>query len=691
MRRIFLVALLGLGMMDMAWAADFSFSRPSRVTLTRHSTGSVGIGDANGDGRKDLVVAEDLWWTDTHQLSLFIQRADGSFAAPVRMALPAEASFSYPVAFADLDNDGYNEVLVGSSTLNVARFNGSALILVSSHAVRFGCSYLVTGDIDSDGKPDVVCHSGLGTPTSASLFYGNGAGGFRNKTEMLTNVGSYGFDDDFIDVRLADVTGDGRPDLLVTASRVDHFFVYPNDGVGGISPIARAYPHPWSPTGVWPAALEVLDLDGDGINEVVTASPDNQPDAKLNVYRRGAAGYLVLSERLPLYDSTTALVAADVDGDGDKELVAGHFGFNAVSVLGANAPGLAKRARYELPGFGAGMALYAQVGRSKTLATGDLNGDGCIDLAGATISGTTVLYGCRPFRSRLPATDLDGDGVSDLVWMNDVFKDLSLWQWADAQTYTSCRSPCPRWRVPPWTMQAIGDFDGDGSSDMFWRNGQTGENTAIIAARYERSITSVTSQDWQVVGAGDFDGDDKSDLLWRNRRTGANAIWKSGDYRTQQAMRSVTDVGWQVVGVGDFNGDGRSDILWRHARSGNATIWLSGRFETQGSITAVTNLQWRVQGVGDFNGDGKEDLVWHNAGTGASAIWFSADYRTQQAVTTVANVAWNIGAVGDYNGDGRSDLMWRNIQTGVNAIWLSGRYETQQPVQSADTWMVLLK
>lgn len=691
MRGILLFTLLGLGMVDAASAADFSFGPPLRVTLARHATDSVAIGDANGDGRKDLVVSEYASAISSRGLSLFLQRADGSLAPPVRMVLENEANSTFPVAFADLNGDGAEEIMVGTGTrLLVARLAGGVLAPIVTGSPRYSCDYIASGDIDADGKMDVVCQNGVGTPTIATLFYGNGTGGFRAKTDLVTGAGSYGFEPDFMTLKLADATGDGRLDLLVTASRVSQFFVYPNDGKGGISPVARAYTHPWSPALAWPAALEVLDIDGDGTNEVVTASPNNQPGAMLNVYRQSAGGYLVLSERLPTYDSTTALLAADLEGDGDKELVTGHYAFNAVTVRGANSAGITRQERYELPGFSLGMAWFTrQVGRAKSLALGDVNGDGCVDLAAATISGTTLLLGCRPFSSRLPANDVDGDGVSDLLWLDESSKQVHLWEWADIEAWRRCLSPCPQYKVPPWVVQTIGDFDGDGNSDVFWRNRNDGANAIIRAAFYEQSLTTVTSQDWQVVGSGDFDGDDQSDLLWRNSRTGANTIWKSADYNKQQAAQAV-DLSWQVAGIGDFNGDGRSDILWRHGPTGRNALWLSGRFDTQQAITAVTNLQWRVQGIGDFNADGKDDVVWYNSGTGASAIWLSADYRTQQAVTTVTNLDWKIASVGDYNADGRSDLVWRNSRTGANVIWRSARYETQQQVAAFEPWNSLL-
>src|SRR3546814_12483955 len=65
----------------------------------------------------------------------------------------------------------------------------------------------------------------------------------------------------------------------------------------------------------------------------------------------------------------------------------------------------------------------------------------------------------------------------------------------------------------------------------------------------------------------DFNGDGKSDILWRNIRTGRNTIWKSGDRATEQAMGSVANLRWKIAAIGDYNGDGKSDVLWRHSRS----------------------------------------------------------------------------------------------------------------------------
>ena len=76
---------------------------------------------------------------------------------------------------------------------------------------------------------------------------------------------------------------------------------------------------------------------------------------------------------------------------------------------------------------------------------------------------------------------------------------------------------------------------------------------------------------WTVLGTGDFDGDGRSDILWRNTN-GAVSIWKMNGLLVKAAA-TIYSGGpeWLVAGIGDHNGDGKSDILWRHAPSPGPT------------------------------------------------------------------------------------------------------------------------
>ena len=57
----------------------------------------------------------------------------------------------------------------------------------------------------------------------------------------------------------------------------------------------------------------------------------------------------------------------------------------------------------------------------------------------------------------------------------------------------------------------------------------------------------MTDLNWQVVGIGDFNGDGKSDLFWRNTSTGSNAVWLSANSVTRQVVSAVTTLTWMIV------------------------------------------------------------------------------------------------------------------------------------------------
>ena len=188
------------------------------------------------------------------------------------------------------------------------------------------------------------------------------------------------------------------------------------------------------------------------------------------------------------------------------------------------------------------------------------------------------------------------------------------------------------------------DYDGDGKSDVFWRNTSTGANTIWMSANAatQQAAEAVTDQNWKIAGKGDFDGDGKADVFWRNASTGANTIWKSGNSATPQTVSAVADPGWKVGGVGDFDGDGKSDVFWRNTNTGANAIWRSGDSATPQTVSEVVDQDWRVVGIGDFDGDGKSDVFWRNTSTGANEIWRSGSSATTLAVAAVADQNWTI-------------------------------------------------
>lgn len=275
--------------------------------------------------------------------------------------------------------------------------------------------------------------------------------------------------------------------------------------------------------------------------------------------------------------------------------------------------------------------------------------------------------------------DFNGDGKSDLYWRNAVSGLNDLWLMNGiglSGAYTVYRESSTAWKVV-----GSGDFNGDGFADVLWRNSTSGQNYIqlmngynVVTAGYS---TSVPDQNWQVVALGDFDGDGRTDLYWRNKVNGTNDLWLMDgiNLRAASTVYREANMSWTVVGTGDFNADGKADLFWRNQANGqNYVQFMSGTsvLGDSGYTSAVPDLTYEVVAIGDFNRDGRSDVYWRNKVSGECYIWtMNGTVAANIAyVYTETDQSWKIVSSGDYNGDGRADIFWRNSSNGQNYIHL---------------------
>jgi hypothetical protein len=217
------------------------------------------------------------------------------------------------------------------------------------------------------------------------------------------------------------------------------------------------------------------------------------------------------------------------------------------------------------------------------------------------------------------------------------------------------------------------DFNGDGKTDVFWRNDVTNQNAVWLmnGAQLQRGsfLPNVPEEaGWRETKLGDFNGDGKTDLFWRNAATGQNAIWlMDGDRIASAQFITGADGNWQVD-IGDFNNDGKSDFFWHNKATGQTAAWIMNSFTIQdGRFLPNVPPEWESF-VAEFNRDGKTDLFWRNNRTGDNAVWTmnGAQLGTGQFIRR-QDAGWAPTLV-DLDADGRSDVLWNN-RDGRNAAW----------------------
>ena len=315
-------------------------------------------------------------------------------------------------------------------------------------------------------------------------------------------------------------------------------------------------------------------------------------------------------------------------------------------------------APYDLAGDGYSGVLWRSNGGG--VAEWSMQG-GVIESSGfLTYNGAVVDPG--PSWNVAGVGDFDADGHADVLWRNSADGSLVSWSMNGTTIETSSVVTDGHGGAPrpdaSWSVAGTGDFNGDGKADILWRstggelvdwsmNGSTITGGGDVT--WQGSAVRPDAS-WSVAGVGDFNGDGKSDILWRNA-SGEVSVWSmngsqvvAGSDTTANGAVVAPDGSWSVAGVGDFDGDGRSDVLWRSA-GGSVAIWTMNGSEITSSNFIISQGQvvspdasWHVVEVGDFNGDGKADILWRND-SGALSEWLMNGSQIASSLTPTSQGA----------------------------------------------------
>ncbi len=628
---------------------------------------NVTAADLNNDGKQDFITAN----TTDNNITVTLGNGDGTFSAP--RSFVSQTS-PYGVLTSDYNGDGYTDlgVVGGSGSLYVhlglgdGSFQTARSYVVDSGG---GPSYnLINDDFNNDGRQDVAAPLFSGAPVNGiGVLLGNSDGSFSSAiTSELSATAQP------MDIASGDLDADGFKDI-VTANLIDGTVaIFQGNGDGTFN----------GPTsyviGTRPSGVTLADLDGDGTKDIIlTDRTDNTVSVLLN---NTGGGTFAPVTSYAVGPNPYKVLTGDFNQDGIVDLA------TADSAQMGGTPGVSILLGVGDGSFQAAVSYPTGSAPLFGLTAADFTGDGVTDLVGVDQGASqahlleggsiTTYTGAGTFRAgvsyasggALAATvkDVNFDGFADVVTAgtNDVFVSLAN---VDG-TFTSTVS----YATSSGTGKSFVDVNGDGSLDAI----SFGANLSVNLGRPDGTFGAATAYvlpaTFQGSSYGDINGDNKIDLVSSDFAGAAISVFYGngdGSFGAPISMASSNGVGAQNVQVMDVNGDGLIDVTSFKNGSSSADVFLGNG---NGSFRAPLNIAGGTPyTLADINQDTRPDSISLTAG--GFTIAMGNGNGTFLAPTTIAVASGLSGVLAqDFNGDGTPDVVTNGAGDAIYALMANG-------------------
>lgn len=354
-----LVCLSVISIPNAVGAQTISFASPLAYD-SASAPYSVAIGDVNGDGKPDLVVANTgvmpngLPPPQGDGINVLLGVGNGQFAPAVHFNAGSSPA---GVAIADFNNDGWADLAVAngnSSSVSILLGNGQPTLFnpPTDFAVGSSPEAIATGDFNEDGNLDLALPTN-GNPARVSTLLGAGNGSFGSLTHYPVGFHT-------VSVAIADFDGDGHQDLAVaneSSAPPNTVSILLGNGGGTFGAATDIN------AGTQPLDLAVGDFNQDGLPDLAVST--GVATVSVLLATGGGSFAAPLELFIPFGGAAVSIAVADLNGDCTQDIIVALSSSSVYAFAGTGTGA-----------FDSGAFFDAGTSFISSIAVGDLNGDG---------------------------------------------------------------------------------------------------------------------------------------------------------------------------------------------------------------------------------------------------------------------------------------------------------------------------